>query len=56
VKDEIINFDAHKVTPEIRKGVEQLLKKCPDSFDEKVLWVALHCSLLVLSLSEVSVK
>uniref|UniRef100_A0A914V2S6 Dynein heavy chain coiled coil stalk domain-containing protein n=1 Tax=Plectus sambesii TaxID=2011161 RepID=A0A914V2S6_9BILA len=35
VKDEIINFDAHRVTPDIRKKVEVLLKQKEASFDPK---------------------
>lgn len=33
IKDEIINFDCHKVTPEMRMKVEQLLEKKSDSFN-----------------------
>ena len=36
VKEEIQTFDAHKITPEIRKSVEELLKKNGASFDPKV--------------------
>ncbi|OTF78461.1 cytoplasmic dynein 2 heavy chain 1-like protein [Euroglyphus maynei] len=32
VKEDIMNFDCHKITPEIRIKVEQLLKKRSDSF------------------------
>ncbi|XP_015793625.1 cytoplasmic dynein 2 heavy chain 1-like [Tetranychus urticae] len=35
VKDEIINFDARKITPEIRARVESSLANKPDSFDER---------------------
>ncbi|CAM1329611.1 Uncharacterised protein at_DN1743, partial [Pycnogonum litorale] len=35
IKDEICNFDARRVTPEIRQSVEKLLKKNIDSFDPK---------------------
>ena len=36
VKDEICSFDARKITPEIRAGVEELLQKNANSFDPKV--------------------
>ena len=36
VKEEIQAFDAHKITPDIRKSVEELLKKNKDSFEAKV--------------------
>ncbi len=36
VKDEIINFDAHRISPESRKKVADLLKKKAASFDPKV--------------------
>lgn len=36
VKDEIMNFDAHRITPEIRKNVADLLKRKAASFDPKV--------------------
>uniref|UniRef100_A0A6P6XQE3 Dynein heavy chain, cytoplasmic n=1 Tax=Dermatophagoides pteronyssinus TaxID=6956 RepID=A0A6P6XQE3_DERPT len=32
VKEDIMNFDCHKITPEIRQKVEQLLKKRSESF------------------------
>lgn len=35
VKEEIINFDARKITPEMSAKVQELLKKKPGSFDEK---------------------
>ena len=35
VKDEIITFDAHRVSSDSRKQVEALLKKNKDSFDPK---------------------
>ena len=35
-KDEIMTFDARKISPEIREGCEDLLRKCKDSFDSKV--------------------
>ena len=35
VKDEILMFDAHSVTPEVRESVEQLLKSKAQSFDQK---------------------
>ncbi|XP_074649972.1 cytoplasmic dynein 2 heavy chain 1-like [Tubulanus polymorphus] len=36
VKEDILCFDARKISPEIRSGVEELLKKCKDSFEPKV--------------------
>lgn len=36
VKEEIINFDARKISPEMSAKVEDLLSKRPASFDEKV--------------------
>jgi len=35
IKEEIINFDARKISPEMSSKVEELLKKKPMSFDEK---------------------
>ncbi len=37
VKDEIINFDAHRITPEIAKKIEKLIKEKESSFDPKVI-------------------
>ena len=36
VQEEIRNFDALRITPELRNSVEALLKKCADSFNPKV--------------------
>lgn len=36
VKEEIQTFDARKITPEIRKGVEDLIRKSKDSFEPAV--------------------
>ena len=36
VKEEIINFNPRTINPENREGVEKLLKKNADSFDEQV--------------------
>lgn len=36
VKEEIINFDARKITPEMSSKVEDLLRRKPNSFEEKV--------------------
>lgn len=36
VKEEIQTFDARKITPEIRKGVEALIRKSKDSFEPAV--------------------
>ena len=36
VKEEILTFDARKISPEIRISVEKLLKANKDSFDPKV--------------------
>ena len=36
IKDEICNFNARRITPEMREGVEELLKKNKASFDPKV--------------------
>lgn len=36
VKDEIINFDARKVAPDVHKRVQNLVKSKANSFDEKV--------------------
>lgn len=35
VKEEIQTFDARKISPDIRKNVEELLRKNKDSFDSK---------------------
>ncbi|RWS13790.1 hypothetical protein B4U79_14531 [Dinothrombium tinctorium] len=35
VKEEIMNFDARKITPEMRAKVETLLKAKPESFEEQ---------------------
>ncbi|VDD74961.1 unnamed protein product [Mesocestoides corti] len=35
VQEEIRNFDARRLTPELRHSVEVLLKKCADSFNPK---------------------
>ncbi|KAK3100036.1 hypothetical protein FSP39_013759 [Pinctada imbricata] len=35
VKEEIQTFDARKITPEIRKGVEDLIRKSKDSFEPR---------------------
>ena len=37
VKDEIINFDAHKITPGIRKDVDKLLTNKANSFEHAVI-------------------
>ena len=34
VKDDILNFDAKRISPELRKNVAKLLKKKPTSFDD----------------------
>lgn len=34
IKEEILNFDARNVTPQIRESVSELLRSKPDSFDE----------------------
>ena len=36
IKDEICNFDARRITPEMRASVEELLTKNKASFDPKV--------------------
>ena len=36
VQEEIRNFDARRITPEIRNNVEILLRRCTDSFSPKV--------------------
>ncbi|TPP62125.1 Cytoplasmic dynein 2 heavy chain 1 [Fasciola gigantica] len=36
VQEEILNFDARKISPEIRSSVERLLAKNEDSFDPKI--------------------
>jgi hypothetical protein len=36
VKEEIQTFDARKISPDIRSGVEELLSKCGDSFESRV--------------------
>ena len=38
VKEEIQTFDSRKISPDIRKAVEELLTKNKDSFDPKVLF------------------
>ena len=35
VKEEIINFDARKISPDMSRKVEELMKMRPNSFDEK---------------------
>ena len=35
VKEEIQTFDARKISPEIRKSVEEVLRKHSQSFDPK---------------------
>lgn len=47
VQEEILNFDARKISPEIRSSVERLLAKNEDSFDPKVngyanLYLVMH--------------
>ncbi|GLI62890.1 cytoplasmic dynein 1b heavy chain [Volvox africanus] len=37
VKDDIINYDAHKITPEIRARVDKLLASKGNSFEEAVI-------------------
>jgi dynein heavy chain 2 len=37
VKDEIQTFDARNISPEIRKSVEELLRKNGSSFEARVL-------------------
>jgi dynein heavy chain 2, cytosolic len=37
VKDDILNFDAKKISPELRKNVAKLLKKKPASFDDAAI-------------------
>ena len=37
VKEEIQTFDARKISPEIRKGVEDLIRKSKDSFEPAVI-------------------
>ncbi|CAH8626081.1 unnamed protein product [Dicrocoelium dendriticum] len=36
VQEEILTFDAHRITPELRVSVEKLLSKNQDSFDPKI--------------------
>lgn len=38
VKDEITNFDARKITSELRNSVNELLERNKKSFEEKVVW------------------
>jgi dynein heavy chain 2 len=38
VKDEIVNFDAHKITPAIRKEVDKLLSAKGNSFEHAVIY------------------
>ena len=38
VKEEIQTFDARKISPEIRKGVEDLIRKSKDSFEPAVIF------------------
>lgn len=35
MKEEILQFDAHRINPEARKSVEDLLRKNRDSFEKK---------------------
>lgn len=37
IKDQIINFDAHRITPDIRREVEMLLDKRGSSFEHDVI-------------------
>jgi dynein heavy chain 2 len=34
VKDDILNYDAKRISPELRKSVAKLLKKKPASFED----------------------
>ena len=43
VKEEIQTFDARKINPEIRKSVEDLLRRNKDSFDPKVSYLQIQC-------------
>lgn len=36
VKEDIQTFDARKINPDIRKSVEELIRKSGDSFEAKV--------------------
>ena len=47
MKEDIQNFDAHKVTPDARKGVEELLRKNGDSFEAKVSFIIPRIPVLV---------
>ncbi|KAK9815706.1 hypothetical protein WJX72_008353 [[Myrmecia] bisecta] len=40
VKEEIINYDAHRITPEMRKSVEKLLEAKGNSFQQAVIYRA----------------
>lgn len=37
VKDQIMNFDAHRITPEIRKSVQELIKSKSSAFEDAVI-------------------
>lgn len=51
VQDEIRNFDARRITPELRRSVELLLKRSSDSFSPKVGSFNRRCSLTSVALS-----
>lgn len=58
VKEEICNFDAHNVSPEVRENVEELLKSKKSSFDPKVrgflhyifLFITLHLIIVIITI------
>ena len=45
VKDDIINFDSRRITPEIRASVDELLRKRGNSFEHAVIHRVLAASL-----------
>ena len=56
VKDDIINFDVRKITPEIRTNVQQLLEKNSNSFEDSVAKRASAAALPLASWVKATVK
>jgi dynein heavy chain 2 len=56
VKEEIQTFDARKINPEIRDGVEKLLSKNGSSFDAKVLKVFVSLCIVLCELLSQNAK
>lgn len=54
VQEDIRNFDARRITPELRRNVEMLLKKNTDSFSPKVdiFWALYQVNSFVKEISQ----